>query len=91
MVKRYDCHWEYGMSIEDDGEWVSYDDYEALQAENARLTEELRKVNSGETISVRFDLSPAAKEGAALSIISATSAGRPVSSPPRARGSDGSV
>ncbi len=37
MVKRYDCHWEYGMCIEDDGEWVSYDDYEALQAENERL------------------------------------------------------
>lgn len=40
------------------------DDLRALLADHARLAEELRKVNSGETVSVRFDLSPAAKEGA---------------------------
>ena len=36
-------------------------DIDALLADHARLTEELRKVNAGETVSVRFDLSPAAK------------------------------
>lgn len=37
MVKRYDCDWEYGMSISGDGDWVSHDDYAALQAECERL------------------------------------------------------
>jgi len=39
-------------------------DLRTLLADHARLAEELRKVNAGETVSVRFDLSPAAKEGA---------------------------
>jgi len=39
-------------------------DLRALLADHARLQEELRKTNAGETVSVRFDLSPAAKEGA---------------------------
>lgn len=43
---------------------VSNEDLTALLDDHARLSEELRKVNSGETVSVRFDLSPAAKEGA---------------------------
>lgn len=40
------------------------DDIRALLIDHARLTEELCKVNSGETVSVRYDLSPAAKGGA---------------------------
>lgn len=44
--------------------WMTAKKMRALLADRARLAEELRKVNSGETVSVRFDLSPAAKEGA---------------------------
>ena len=43
---------------------MASDDLRALLADHKRQAEELRKVNSGETVSVRFDLSPAAKEGA---------------------------
>lgn len=39
-------------------------DLRALLADHARLQAELRKINSGEDVRVRFDLSPAAKEGA---------------------------
>lgn len=40
MVKRYSCDYENGIYSVDDGDYVSYDDYAALLAENERLKSE---------------------------------------------------